>query len=243
MPLGPLQRYVAFGRPGPFGPQALPLRMTPRSIALLVLVALLGGCQGVTPLARKGQERCATQVAGETNGLLRPLLYGQCLLSIDALLERERVEAQIRQQAQARKKLADCYANQADVKSLATAFQAARGRLSHLQAEAYVESERPRRLDPDLQRRYAAYDQELDQERYDSALAQWHQAESQRYQNWLAGQQRRIRVEQANLAALARRLNQINPELFMAPGSLGPPPVLNPLTYGQAIACQPEPLR
>ena len=211
-------------------------------MALLVLVGLLGGCQGGSAPS-KGRERCAAQVASETNGLLRPLRYGKCLLSIDAVLERERAEAQIRQQAAARKQLAECYANQAEVKTLAMALKAAKLHLARLQAEPYVESERPRRLDPDLQRGFASYDQELDQERYDQALAQWQQAESQRFQSWQAAQQRSIAADQARQATLARRLNQLNPELFAAPGSLGPPPVLNPQAYGQAIACQPEPLR
>ena len=211
-------------------------------MALLVLVGLLGGCQGGSAPS-KGRERCAAQMASETNGLLRPLRYGKCLLSIDAVLERERAEAQIRQQAAARKQVAECYANQAEVKTLAMALKAAKLHLARLQAEPYVESERPRRLDPDLQRGFASYDQELDQERYDQALAQWQQSESQRFQSWQAAQQRSIAADQARQATLARRLNQLNPELFAAPGSLGPPPVLNPQAYGQAIACQPEPLR
>ena len=172
--------------------------MGPRALALLVLVGLLGGCQGGSAPS-KGRERCAAQVASETNGLLRPLRYGKCLLSIDAVLERERAEAQIRQQAAARKQLAKCYANQAEVKNLAMALQAAKLHLARLQAEPYVESEGPRRLDPDLQRGFASYDQELDQERYDQALAQWQQAESQRFQSWQAAQQRSIAADQARL--------------------------------------------
>jgi len=217
--------------------------MVLRAWSLVLLLALLGGCQAGSPLSPKGRQRCSAQVASEANGLLRPLRYGQCLLSIEAVLERERAEAQIRQQAAARKRLAACFANRVDVKSLALALQAAKARLAKLQGEPYLESARPQRLDPDYQRRFAAYDQELDQERYDTALAQWQQAESVRYQNWRAGQRRRIQDDQANLAALARRLNQLNPQLFAAPGSLGPPPILNRQAYGQAITCRPEPLR
>ena len=80
-------------------------------------------------------------------------------------------------------------------------------------------------------------------ERYDTALAQWQQAESERYPTWLAGQQRRIAEQQATLAALARRLNQLNPDLFAAPGSLGPPSVVNRQALDRAIACQLEPWR
>lgn len=217
--------------------------MVLRAWSLVLLLALLGGCQAGSPPSPKGRQRCSAQVASEANGLLRPLHYGQCLLSIEAVLERERAEAQIRQQAAARKRLAECLANQVDVKSLALGLQAAKARLAKLQGEPYQEAARPQRLDPDLQRRFASYDQELDQERYDTALAQWQQAESVRYQNWRAGQRRRIQDEQANLAALARRLNQLNPQLFAAPGSLGPPPILNRQAYGQAITCRPEPLR
>jgi hypothetical protein len=217
--------------------------MVLRAWSLVLLLALLGGCQAGSPLSPKGRQRCSAQVASEANGLLRPLRYGQCLLSIEAVLERERAEAQIRQQAAARKRLAACFANRVDVRSLALALQAAKARLAKLQGEPYQEAARPQRLDPDLQRRFASYDQELDQERYDTALAQWQHAESVRYQNWRAGQRRRIQDEQANLAALARRLNQLNPQLFAAPGSLGPPPILNRQAYGQAITCRPEPLR
>ena len=216
--------------------------MALRAGALLLLLALLGGCQAGSPFSPKGRQRCSAQVASEANGLLRPLRYGQCLLSIEAVLERERAEARIRQQAAARKRLAECYANQVDVKSLALALQAAQARLAKLQAEPYRPAARPQRLDPDVQRRFAAYDQELDQERYDTALAQWQQAESERYGTWLAGQRHRIGEEQANLAALARRLNQLNPDLFAAPGSLGPPSVFNRQAYARAIACQ-EPWR
>ncbi len=237
MPLGPLTRALAWS------PLASPLgggQATPRAFVLLALVALLAGCQGGAS-ARRGQERCAAQVAAEPNGLLRSLRYGKCLLSIDAVLERERAEAQIRQQAEARRRLAACYANQAEVKSLAQALQAAQQHLAGLQAEPYLASERPRRPDPDLQRGFATYDQELDQERYEQALAQWHQAESLRYERWQASRQRRISADQARQAALARRLKQLNPALFAAPGSLGPPPRLNLEAYGQAIHCQPEP--
>ena len=232
MPLGPLQCVRVLGRSDLNRPRGLPLPMALRAGALLLLLALLGGCQAGSPFSPKGRLRCSAQVASEANGLLRPLRYGQCLLSIEAVLERERAEARIRQQAAARKRLAECYANQVDVKNLAK-----------LQGEPYQESARPQRLDPDLQRRFATYDQELDQERYDTALAQWQQAESERYQTWRAGQQHRIQEEQANLAALARRLNQLNPALFAAPGSLGPPPMLNQQAYGLAIACKPVPLR
>ena len=243
MPLGPLQSVRVLGRSGLNRPRGLPLPKAPRAWALLLVLALLGGCQSGSPLSQKGRQRCSTQVASEANGLLRPLRYGQCMLSIEAVLERERAEARIRQQAAARKRLAECYANQVDVKSLALALQASKASLAKLQREPYQESARPQRLDPDLQRRFAAYDQELDQERYDTALAQWQQAESERYQTWRAGQQHRIQEEQANLAALARRLNQLNPQLFAPPGSLGPPPILNQQAYGLAVSCQPESLR
>ena len=105
MPLGLLQRYAAFGGLVPLPPQALPGRMTRRALAMLVLVGLVGGCQGANPQARQGQARCSAQVASEAQGLLRPLRYGFCLLSINAVLERERAEAQIRQQAAARQQL------------------------------------------------------------------------------------------------------------------------------------------
>ena len=243
MPLGPLQCLRVLGRSGLNRTRGLPLPMALRAWALLLLLALLGGCQAGGPFSPTGRQRCSVQVASEANGLLRPLRYGQCLLSIEAVLERERAEARMRQQAAAKQRLAECYANQVDVKNLALALQAAKARLAKFQGEPYLESARPQRLDPDLQRRFATYDQELDQERYDTALAQWQQAESERYRNWRAGQQQRIQEEQANLAALARRLNQLNPQLFAAPGSLGPPPMLNQQAYGLAIACQPEPLR
>ena len=234
-------------RPRPAGfepaPRGLPLPMTPRAFALLFVLVLLGGCQAGSPPSQTGRQRCSAQVASEANGLVRPLRYANCLLSIEAVLERERAEARIQRLAAARKWLAECYANQAEIKGLAPALQAAKGRLAMLQAESFRESARPRPLDPDLQRRFATYDQELDQERFATALAQWQQAESQRYQRWLAGQQRRIGEEQATLASLARRLNQLNPDLFAAPGSLGPPPVPNRQVLGRAIACQPEPLR
>jgi hypothetical protein len=217
--------------------------MTPRAFALLFLLALLGGCQAGSPLSPTGRQRCSAQVAKEANGLVRPWRYATCVLSIEAVLERERAEARIQQLAAARKRLAACYANQAEVKSLSLALQAAKGRLAKLQGELYRQSQRPQRLDPDLQRRFASYDQELDQERYDTALAQWQQAESERYQNWLAGHQRRLGEEQANLASLVRRLNQLNGDLFAAPGSLGPPPVFNRQALGLAVACQLEPLR
>jgi hypothetical protein len=217
--------------------------LPPGALALVLLLALLGGCQADQSLAQQGRERCSAQVEAEANTLLRPLRYGKCLLSIGAVLERERAEAQIRQQAAARKRLADCYANQAELKSLVLALKAAQGRLAKLQAEAFLQSERPQRLDPELQSRFAPYDQELDQERYDQALAQWHQAESLRYQSWQATRQHAMAEERAHQATLARRLNQLNPDLFALPGSLGPPPVVNPQAYGQALACQPEPLR
>ena len=243
MPLGPFQCVRVLGRSDLNRPRGLPLPIALGAGALLLLLALLGGCQAGSPFSPKGRQRCSAQVASEANGLLRPLRYGQCLLSIEAVLERERAEARIRQQAAARKRLAECYANQVDVKNLALALQAAKARLAKLQGEPYQESARPQRLDPDLQRRFATYDQELDQERYDTALAQWQQAESERYQTWRAGQQHRIQEELANVAAIARRLNQLNPALFAAPGSLGPPPMLNQQAYGLAVSCQPESLR
>ena len=77
----------------------------------------------------------------------------------------------------------------------ALALLAAQERLAQLGAEPYGGSERPKRLDPNLQRRFATYDQELDQERYETALAQWQQAESERYQGWLVGRNRRMGEE------------------------------------------------
>ncbi len=243
MPLGLLQKYVAFGWLAPLPLQVLPWRMTRRAIAMLLLVGLVGGCQGANPQSRQGQQRCSAQVASEAHGLLRPLRYGYCLLSINALLERERAEAQIRQQAAARQRLAACSANRAEIKSLALALMAASQHLAQLGAEPYGVSEQPQRLDPNLQRRFATYDQELDQERYETALAQWQQAESERYQGWLARHNRRMTEKRAHLASLARRLNQLNPQLFAAPGSLAPLPILNPQAYGLASTCQPERLR
>ena len=227
MPLGPPQSVPALGQLARKLLFSLSFPCGPRPVAWLFVLALLAGCQAGSPPSQEGPQRCSAQAAREANGLLRPLRYGQCLLSIDAVLERERVEAQIRQRAAARKALAECYANQAEVKSLALALQAAQARLAKLQAEPYRPAARPQRLDPDVQRRFAAYDQELDQERYDTALAQWQQAESERHGTWLADQRHRIGEEQANLAALARRLNQLNPDLCAAPGSLGPPSVFN----------------
>ena len=243
MPLGLLQKYVAFGWLAPLPLQVLPWRMTRRGIAMLLLVGLVGGCQGANPQSRQGQQRCSAQVASEAHGLLRPLRYGYCLLSINALLERERAEAQIRQQAAARQRLATCSANRAEIKSLALALMAASQHLAQLGAEPYGGSERPQRLDPNLQRSFATYDQELDQERYETALAQWQQAESERYQGWLARRNRRMTEKRAHLASLARRLNQLNPQLFAAPGSLAPLPILNTQAYGLASTCQPERLR
>jgi len=243
MPLGLLQKYVAFGWLAPLPLQVLPWRMTRRAIAMLLLVGLVGGCQGANTQSRQGQQRCSAQVASEAHGLLRPLRYGYCLLSINALLERERAEAQIRQQAAARQRLAACSANRAEIKSLALALMAASQHLAQLGAEPYGGSEQPQRLDPNLQRRFATYDQELDQERYETALAQWQQAESERYQGWLARRNRRMTEKRAHLASLARRLNQLNPQLFAAPGSLAPLPILNTQAYGLASTCQPERLR
>lgn len=107
----------------------------------------------------------------------------------------------VAERAEARRRLAlqrRCGQELAALPRLQDALQRSEQRRLRLEQEVYRPAPAPTPLDPDEQRRLAIYDQEVEQEQYNQALARWQELEVQRQALWQ--RQRRERLDAARQA-------------------------------------------
>jgi hypothetical protein len=74
--------------------------------------------------------------------------------------------------------------------------------------------------DEALEQRYSEQDRELDRQRYELELAQWHQRQDDRQQDWESRHSLELADAQRELNARARGLRQLRPDLFTGPTSI-----------------------
>jgi hypothetical protein len=120
-----------------------------------------------------------------------------------------------------------CLRDRDSLRQQLNALRSTQAELARVKAEAYVPAARPQPPDPALEARFSLADQELDNLRHQQALANWEQAERQRYREWKWGQSsRRQRLEERQRQQLAD-LKALNSNLFdpAAPGQLSQPAV------------------
>lgn len=146
-------------------------------------------------------------------------------------------EIQRQQQARQQERLARCEQQRNTLSPLVESFRQRRAQLLAINAEAYTPSPGPRPLDPEEQRRLAIYDQEIEQEQYQQALAAWEAREAQRFMAWRSEHAVRRDQAAAALASAAQRLRAIAPSVV----SGSRPPELQRAALQRLLSCQPEP--
>jgi hypothetical protein len=148
-------------------------------------------------------------------------------------------EIQRQQRARQQERLARCDQQRNTLSPLVKSFQQRRAQLLAINAEAYVPSPGPRPLDPDEQRRLAIYDQEIEQEQYQQALAAWEAREAERFTAWRNEHAARREEAATALASAAQRLRAIAPGVV----SGSRPPALQRGALQRLLSCQPQPER
>ena len=169
--------------------------------------------------------------AGLLGGLLAGALISCRGPSPDRALEQQRQQQQARLQQQLR-----CERQRRALQPLVDSFQQHRATLLAIDAEVYGPSPGPKPLDPEEQRRLAIYDQEIEQEQYEKALAAWKEREAQRYGAWRSEQAARRAAAHAALAAAAAKLRAIAPAVV----SSSDPPGLRQAELQPLLRCRPE---
>ena len=111
--------------------------------------------------------------------VLLMLLVSGCSGRDPRELERQRAEKAQQQLAHQR-----CERDHRLLPPLLAALSRAEERVAAIAAEGYVPSPGPKPLDPSEQERLAVYDQEVEQEQYNQALAAWQEREQQRQSLW-----------------------------------------------------------
>lgn len=81
-----------------------------------------------------------------------------------------------------------------------------KGALAAVKAEAFVPPAKPTPIDPAIAERYTQEDRDLDEQRYQKALLDWQQLNSERYRLWLADHTRRERQLELGLQAQTNQL-------------------------------------
>ena len=150
--------------------------------------------------------------------------------------QRQAELARQQQLARQRQELAQCRRSQARLPAELAQFRQRAQALAVIDAEQYWPSPAPKPLDPDEQRRLAIYDQEVEQEQYDQAVAAWEVAEAERSARWRRRQASRRAEAAAALASSAEQLRAVSPRLL----SSGPSPRLQEPVVRQFLACRPE---
>jgi len=169
--------------------------------------------------------------AGLLGGLLAGALTACRGPSPDRALEQQRQQQQARLQQQLR-----CERQRRALQPLVDSFQQHRATLLAIDAEVYGPSPGPKPLDPEEQRRLAIYDQEIEQEQYEKALAAWKEREAQRYRAWRSEQAARRAAAHDALAAAAAKLRAIAPAVV----SSSDPPGLRQAELQPLLRCRPE---
>lgn len=121
-------------------------------------------------MTRRGQLATAVLLIGLLAGCSRPP---------DPDLQRQRAEQAQRRAAQQR-----CESQRRRLQALLEVEQLRKREWQALAAATYQPSPAPPALDPEEQRRLAVYDQEIEQEQYEQALALWREREQQRRADW-----------------------------------------------------------
>lgn len=78
--------------------------------------------------------------------------------------------------------------------------------LAAVRAEAFVPPAKPTPIDPAIAERYTVEDRDLDEQRYQKALLDWQQLNSERYRLWLSDHTRRQRQLELGLQAQTKQL-------------------------------------
>ena len=164
--------------------------------------------------------------------LLLVLLPGCGLIRSPATPDASRQAAvQRRVEAQRRCRLA-----WTQLQPLLQRLQEQHSRLAALEAEQYEAGPgRPQALDPEEQRRLAPYDQEIEQEQYDQALAAWQAEEWQRRSRWRERQQARLTQARRDRDAAEAAVRRSDPEVLDPAAADG----LNRAVLGRLERCAP----
>jgi DNA repair exonuclease SbcCD ATPase subunit len=113
-----------------------------------------------------------------------------------------------------RKDLDRCLRDRDGLRRQLAELRQTRRQLAQVKADVYVAAPRPRPMDPALAARFSLADQELDNIRYQQAVARWRQEEGRRYAEWLQQHTSlQQRLEKQELQEL-NRLRQLNSSLF-----------------------------
>ena len=160
--------------------------------------------------------------------VLLMLLVSGCSGRDPRELERQRAEKA--QQELTRQR---CARDRRVLPPLLAALSNAEERVAAIAAEGYVPSPGPKPLDPSEQERLAVYDQEVEQEQYNQALAAWQEREQQRESLWRRDRRGRLADARDRRDAAAADLQRLYPSLL----DPGPPPRLRGSERDRLLAC------
>jgi len=105
--------------------------------------------------------------------------------------ERQKREQAAAAQRQLSSLVSRCRGQQPAVQRQLQELRRSSSELVNLKQQAYSPLRRPAAPDPELMSRFTREDQELEQERYQQALARWREADGAERQRWEAGQEAR----------------------------------------------------
>jgi hypothetical protein len=194
------------------------IRFLRRSALLLSLIVAGSGCQ-FAGVSEAGRDRCRRLSASAGDPFTAALSQLRCLPTTDRLLAIEQAE---RKAAGARTAaLESCRLRQRRISDLIASLHRSEQALATARSTPFRPSVAPPApLDATRESRYRLEDQQLDRERYETALEAWEQQ--------VAGEKWRWRQERAErMAAAQKRLDRdhqallaLQPDLFTAPGSI-----------------------
>lgn len=149
----------------------------------------------------------AAPAAAALTGLLLVLLAAACG---PTARPPQPAESEARRQRQAREQ-EQCLQQRRRLQTLIEAFERSQARVVAVAEDTYRPSAAPAPLDPEEQRRLAIYDQEMEQEQYERAVADWEAQEQERRGRWRS--ERAVLLEQARSgrAAAAAALRRAFP--------------------------------
>ena len=114
-----------------------------------------------------------------------------------------------------------CKASREEVSNLMTTLRLSERDLAAAKAERYAPTQAPPPpLDEAELARFRPEDRELDRQRHAEAMSAWEASDVPRRREWMAGHQARLSRHQSQLDRAARRLRELEPSLFTAPGSI-----------------------
>ncbi len=129
--------------------------------------------------------------------------------------------------AQRRQLVENCQRNRPRIQTLTKELRRAERDLAAVRNESYRPAARPKKaFDEATESRFRPEDQDLDQQRYEAAVAAWERAEADRQRQWNAAHRQRVEQAQAELNSTARKLRELEPDLFTGPRSIEFVPVV-----------------